>query len=329
MKFIHPANEDFIKQGQDYLQHLISNNQKYWPMSVVYELNLLLRLWIVGFFFRVGDTDATPLLGALVVADKTALAHPAFADWMNARNLNNHLQITNLNVNISKWSIKSIIAGEAIYRALVCLFTDKNIKADWSDKRMYLHTQKHSILFNFGCPNQLTITNEPGYIPLNLDIVDGNPNPFIKFHGSWLESEIVRAATLITNTIQEHAAPPTPPEPPPLTGAMLIAKERERQMTEEGFDAQHDDKYINGELARLAACYTSTKTLYEMNYVGVDLAINAIQPKMALKRSNDTTRQLIKAGALIAAEIDRRQRQKEAIAKQAVAEIAHKQYSQP
>lgn len=308
MKFIHSANEDFIKQGQDYLQHL-SNNQKHWPMSVVYELNLLLRLWIVGFFFKVGDTDATPLFNALVVADKTALAHPAFADWMNERNLNNHLQITNLNVNISKWSIKSIIAGEAIYRALVCLFTDKNIKADWSDKRMYLHTQKHSILFNFDYPEQLTITNEPGYIPLTLDIVDGDPNPFIKFDGSWLENEIVRGATLIVNTIQEHAAPPTPPEPPPLTGAMLIARERERQMTEENYSAQHDDKFTKGELAAFAACYTTDGNLFRREFCGADIRFSDIQPVgFTRKHRNDRIRDLTKAGALIAAEIDRLQR---------------------
>ena len=94
MKFIHPANEDFIKQGQDYLRFLIEENQHHWPASFGHRLALTLQLWIAGFFFKVGDTDATPLLGALVVADKTALAHPAFADWMNERNLNNHLQIT-------------------------------------------------------------------------------------------------------------------------------------------------------------------------------------------------------------------------------------------
>lgn len=90
-----------------------------------------------------------------------------------------------------------------------------------------------------------------------------------------------------------------------MTGAELIAEERARQVAKEGWDAKHDDEHCNGELAAAAACY----------------AINAANGKMAGYQDSqpppwwpwddewwkpkDRKRDLVRAGALIAAELDR------------------------
>jgi hypothetical protein len=310
MKFTHPANEDFIQQAQRYLRFIITEKESGWPASVCYQLGLFLRLWVAGFFFKAGDTDATPLLGALVVADKTALAHPHFTMWLNERNLSIHLRIAKFTLNLSEWSMKAIIAGEAIYRAMVHLFPNQQITIEQDAKRILFRVKDKAFVFNFAHPEQITITNEPSYIPLTLDIVDGDPNPFIKFDGSWLENEIVRGATLITNTIQEHAAPPTPPEPPPLTGAMLIAKERERQMTEENYSAQHDDGHHKGELVCTALMYASEQNLWARDNHPDCASISSLSnfAHFKVKRTGNRIRDLTRAGALIAAEIDRLQR---------------------
>lgn len=98
------------------------------------------------------------------------------------------------------------------------------------------------------------------------------------------------------------------------TGIELIAEERQRQIEVEWFTSQHDDKHSNGGLANAAA-------VYAIDPMGGD-ASNMVQTlwpwdKSWLKIScNENTednpsgrvRDLQKAGALIAAEIDRLQR---------------------
>jgi len=89
------------------------------------------------------------------------------------------------------------------------------------------------------------------------------------------------------------------------TGAELIADERRRQIEDEGYTAEHDDKVDQpGELAA-AACYYAARPedtraiqMYPPNWAG----------QHAKKKSKSRLRQLVVAGALIAAEIDRMQR---------------------
>lgn len=106
------------------------------------------------------------------------------------------------------------------------------------------------------------------------------------------------------------------------TGAERIADERKRQIEEEKYTLDHDrDEHDNGNLALAAACYASPVLLYEMaTYAGAvhfgdpfpfDHEYdkrphngNVILPNATLKRK-DRIRMLEKAGALIAAEIDR------------------------
>lgn len=90
------------------------------------------------------------------------------------------------------------------------------------------------------------------------------------------------------------------------TGTELIVRERRRQQSEEGWTPEHDDTHVNGELANAAIAYL----LHE-------------KPRKKVKRNGpplfwpwdakwwkpkDRIRNLERAGALIAAEIDRLQR---------------------
>ena len=102
------------------------------------------------------------------------------------------------------------------------------------------------------------------------------------------------------------------------TGIEIISEERQRQITVEGWMDEHDDKHGAGELAFAAKAYAE--------HAGFQSAIEGSEygkvktnyipdmwpwdPKW-WKPINDRVRNLAKAGALIAAEIDRLQRLKE------------------
>lgn len=105
-------------------------------------------------------------------------------------------------------------------------------------------------------------------------------------------------------------------------GVDLIAKERQRQILKEGWTAEHDDDHDDHSLALAAALYASPIALYEVNvtperaYWLDPWAWDAEWDKRPrygsgkLKDAADTSpkvriRCLAKAGALIAAEIDR------------------------
>ena len=93
------------------------------------------------------------------------------------------------------------------------------------------------------------------------------------------------------------------------TAIELIAEERQRQIDIEGWTPDHDATHTNGELARAAACYCMTE-LVEKNYKPqfTFAAIMTVWPfsKEWFKPTPDNRiRELVKAGALIAAEIDR------------------------
>jgi hypothetical protein len=88
-----------------------------------------------------------------------------------------------------------------------------------------------------------------------------------------------------------------------MTGVELIAKERERQGVEEGWTDSGDDKLEYGELARAAMCYCMEK---EWDYPQDDVPQQFPFANEWWKPTpNNRIRQLVKAGALIAAEIDR------------------------
>ena len=81
-------------------------------------------------------------------------------------------------------------------------------------------------------------------------------------------------------------------------GIALIAAERQRQVESEGWTAEHDDEHSDGSLARAGACYAMVRPNMEIPFYW------PWDPSW-WKPSPDPIRNLAKAGALIAAEIDR------------------------
>lgn len=99
------------------------------------------------------------------------------------------------------------------------------------------------------------------------------------------------------------------------TGIELIAEERERQVAVEGWHPSHDDAHKKGELAGAAACYA----LHAAGFLNPHCVEAIRDPLLDTKfplwpwaqswwKPSTEIRDLVKAGALIAAELDRRQR---------------------
>lgn len=98
-------------------------------------------------------------------------------------------------------------------------------------------------------------------------------------------------------------------------GVALIATERRRQVVEEGWDAEHDDDHADGSLALAAAAYAvpESRRVMEIHKHGMSLKLHLVTlfwPRGWSARwwkptPNERIRELVKAGALIAAEIDR------------------------
>ena len=89
------------------------------------------------------------------------------------------------------------------------------------------------------------------------------------------------------------------------TGIGLIASERQRQITVEGWDEGHDADHNRGELAVAAACYAVVGTYAKVKTdVGAD-AWPWAEWEDGKRYNKRRLRRLAIAGALIAAEIDR------------------------
>lgn len=94
-----------------------------------------------------------------------------------------------------------------------------------------------------------------------------------------------------------------------MTGAEMIAAERQRQIAEEGWTPEHDsEEHGDGDLAFAAICYAQPE---EDRQVENGLPFYWPWEDSWKPTPNDRIRELVKAGALIAAEIDRLQRQAE------------------
>ena len=115
----------------------------------------------------------------------------------------------------------------------------------------------------------------------------------------------------------------TSKSPKELTGVERIAVERARQVSEENYDALHDDEHDAGELALAAACYAAyvaERRIFVMTEFAAGPHFSDPWPwdvvfdkrtydgntvKVTKLSSAKAVRMLEKAGALIAAEIDR------------------------
>ena len=102
--------------------------------------------------------------------------------------------------------------------------------------------------------------------------------------------------------------------------AKLVAEERQRQVAVEGFDAAHDDQWVNGELASGAQAYLEIAVAQADQYYttspgpgqieGVKFGLPNCFPvdvwsEYWWKPGPDRLRNLIKAAALLQAEIER------------------------
>lgn len=86
------------------------------------------------------------------------------------------------------------------------------------------------------------------------------------------------------------------------TGVFLIAQERVRQVTSEGWDAAHDAEHAPGELAIAGACYALQGAAALTHHF-----LTAMWPwGKEWWKPKTPMRNLARAGALIAAEMDRR-----------------------
>jgi hypothetical protein len=105
------------------------------------------------------------------------------------------------------------------------------------------------------------------------------------------------------------------------TGAALIYQERERQIKAEGWAAEHDDAHRNRELTDAAGCYMDASICAQDDLEFMPSLTEMVCDwecgeslnhwpfeKKGWKPSDDPIRNLVKAGALLAAEIDRLQR---------------------
>jgi len=89
------------------------------------------------------------------------------------------------------------------------------------------------------------------------------------------------------------------------TGVELIAIERKRQIEELGFDYSNDKLYDNEQLARAGATYALRPGLVRINYdVHEKPFLWPWEKKYWKPTPEDRIKELTKAGALIAAQID-------------------------
>lgn len=93
-----------------------------------------------------------------------------------------------------------------------------------------------------------------------------------------------------------------------------IAAERKRQIEAEGWSVEHDDEHANGEIAEAAACYAlgtaldqaERATMEEFGPPATPHRLMTLWPWSAKWwKPTNRRRDLIKAGALIVAEIER------------------------
>lgn len=101
---------------------------------------------------------------------------------------------------------------------------------------------------------------------------------------------------------------PKPPLPKQKTGIELIADERQRQIRVEGWTAEHDAGHTNRELAQAAACYLRAYAT-QNNVCPDDWPWEEKWWKPGeIHRGDFDITTVIKAGALAAAELDRKLR---------------------
>lgn len=94
-------------------------------------------------------------------------------------------------------------------------------------------------------------------------------------------------------------------------GIHLIERERAEQVSREGWTPEHDDHHADGSLAMAAAVYAATAAEQAKGENGPFASDPSMWPwEPEDYKPKDQVRNLVRAGALIAAEIDRLMRAK-------------------
>lgn len=103
--------------------------------------------------------------------------------------------------------------------------------------------------------------------------------------------------------------PPSPPKKEVTSGVGLIAAERKRQIESEGYSPKGDTGYQDSELLQAADCYVSVAVNltrgHDLDSTYKDIVRFWPWNIRTFKPTADRVRNLVKAGALIAAVIDR------------------------
>ena len=100
------------------------------------------------------------------------------------------------------------------------------------------------------------------------------------------------------------------------TGIWLIQFERARQIVKEGFTSKHDEQHESGELLLLAACYILKNYTFADFEKDIESELFAYWGDDELIKYKNPIKDLTRAGALIAAEIDRLLRRDDAASHQ-------------
>lgn len=142
--------------------------------------------------------------------------------------------------------------------------------------------------------------------------------------GDWTENEVADENGFVSGCKECGYALETWPVFTGSPGVELIAAERQRQVEEEGWSIQHDDEHQEGEMALAAACYAAPLAISKEQRSAYGVAFvdpwpwdkkwdgrteRPINPNIVGLRLENRIRELVKAGALIAAEIDRLKRE--------------------
>lgn len=94
-----------------------------------------------------------------------------------------------------------------------------------------------------------------------------------------------------------------------MTGAEMIVRERDRQTSSEGWTPAHDDTHTHGELAAAAIAYASPfESIKAVSLISGEHVCDVWPWESDSYKPTTRIRDLVKAGALIAAEIDRLKR---------------------
>lgn len=101
---------------------------------------------------------------------------------------------------------------------------------------------------------------------------------------------------------------PAPAEERLSDAARDVLAERRRQQTTEGYDPAHDDEHVNDEIAAMAAFYAMPPGAREWDASGTGYGKqlgDAMRPEDWDGKTGDRRRELVKAGALVLAELER------------------------